>query len=272
MTVRAPWPISTLPSSTSMLPSGRIFTTTWLGSPPPLMPVEYQTAAMPFPRFLTMGASVRALPGCHLQQVGVQPETCPFGRRLHDPDQTAVVLNRPGGGGVAVPDSVEEAQPPGVDPNSLGDALHLHVPGKRRLVQPKSPHRGGRAFVGEYRVAVDPHVGDVVRPGDAVAGLAHHVVVGGGVGPAIAHHLDLAGQQPAVFGHAVLEPEMGGGPMGGGYELLFPGPDPLHRPPSRVKREHRADVVGMGVVLGAEAAPQDAADHMDGGLRLSEDG
>src|SRR3989304_6911136 len=60
--------------------------------------------------------------------------------------------------------------------------------------------------------------------------------------------------------------------MGGGYELLFPGPDPLHRPPSRVKREHRADVVGMGIVLGAEAAPQDAADHMDGGLRLSEDG
>src|SRR4030067_413606 len=144
MTVRAPCPISTLPSSTSTLPSGRIFTTTWLGSPPPLMPVEYQPAAMPFPRLLTMGASVRALPGCHLQQVGVQPETCPFGRRLHDLDQTAVVLNRPGGGGVAVPDGVEEAQPPGVDANSLGDALHLHVPGKGRLEQTAPPHRGGR--------------------------------------------------------------------------------------------------------------------------------
>ncbi len=49
--------MSTLPISTSTLPSGRIFTTTWLGSPPPLIPVEYQTAEIPLPRLIAMCAS-----------------------------------------------------------------------------------------------------------------------------------------------------------------------------------------------------------------------
>src|SRR3990170_2265176 len=235
ITVRAPCPISTLPRMTSTLPSGRIFTTTWLGSPPPLIPVEYQTAAMPTPRFFAMCASALSLARRHLQQIVIEPDAGPSGRRLHHLDEPAVVLNGARRRSVAVVDGILEAQSPRIDPHGLGDPLYLHVPGEGGLEEAEAPHRAGRPLIGEDGIGVDPDVGDVVGARHAVGVLAADVVVGRRVGPSIADRLDLARDDPAVLHDAVLEPHVGGGAVGGSDEFLLPRPNPLDRPPVGVE-------------------------------------
>ena len=276
-TVREPWPMSTVPAKTSTRPSGLSFTHAWLGSPFWFIPVGYSIVAIPRPLCLAISPhprwcrrmsfrwSGRSAAGArlvrHRAEVGRQLVTDALRGREHHGDGGRVLELHHVPGQVA--DAVRVLQPhrERVEPEHLGDAVHVQLGRVGDRGHAEAAHRGRRHAVREHDVAVEAQVRDRVRAGVVERVLRQPVGGEARVGAGVVEGQHPAPEDPAVARDRVGDLHVPGRPRGRGEELLLARPAPLDRP-LRLHGEQRADRLGGRVHLAAEAAADGAADEL----------
>ena len=123
-----------------------------------------------------------------------------------------------------------------IDAERSGDDVGLPLVGPHQLRDAEAAQRAGRRLVRVDGVVVEGDVLDVVRAGGGEAGLLRHARPDVRVRAAVPVGLDLAGDHPAVVGHAGLDAH-GRAMLGDGVELLVHRQGDAHR----LADEQRAD-------------------------------
>ena len=170
-----------------------------------------------------------------------------------------------GGGRVAGADVVAAAELVAVDPQGVGDGVHLLLVGETRLRAAEAAERAGERVIGKGGDRVDLHVVHAVRARRHHGGVQQHVGAQVRVRARIGDDLDPAGGDPAVPLHAgavVDDVRVAFGVRQGRFLARV---DHLHRPLGRLGQQRQVDLDG-DVLLAAEAA----ADHgaLDANLAL----
>ncbi len=162
---------------------------------------------------------------------------------------------------VAVAVGVEDAQVDGVHPDSLRDLVHVRFDGEVDAGDAEPAHGGGRCPVGVDAVDVGVHVRDRVGAGQVADALDDRVGRQPGIGAAVEVAGELAGEDAAVAGHAVLDVPALRPARCADLHLLLAVPGELARPPGQHRAQDRDRLV-HAVDLAAEAAADRAADEV----------
>jgi hypothetical protein len=195
-------------------------------------------------------------------RLGRDPDPRLLGHHLAALDQRRVLGEPPVRLHVPVAVGVEDAEVDRVHPHRLGHLVHVRLDGEVDPGDAEAAHGGGGRAVGVDAVDVGVDVRDRVGAGQVPHALDDRVGRQPRVGAAVEVAGELAGDDPPVPHHAVLDVPALGAAGGADLHLLLPVPGVLDRPPG----QHRAED-GEGFVdrvdLAAEAAAHRAADEVE---------
>ena len=162
-----------------------------------------------------------------------------------------------------ITDAIRVLQPqlPRVHSKLGSDAVQVRFGGERHRGDAEAAHGGCWHAVRERDEAVEAQVGDRVRARVVERVLRQAVRREPRVCARVVQCQRSTAEDPAVLRDRVCELDMPRCTGRRGKELLFACPPPLDRP-ARLQREQRADRLGRGVDLAAEAAADGAADEL----------
>jgi hypothetical protein len=164
-------------------------------------------------------------------------------------------------------EAVFQTQLQRVDPEPVGDDIHLRLAGPGHLGRAETPVGAGDLLVGVGQAGQHLLVRDPVGTEDGQRPPVGDVRSFGGVGPLVPEQVGAPGDQCPVLFHARLEPEIGGMARLRRRKLLFPGENRLDRSPPGKACERHGDCLGDDRPLTAETAPRvgrQDADLVDG--------
>ena len=162
-------------------------------------------------------------------RLGAQLVADQLGRALHDLDERGALRDLAVRLHVAVAVGVAEAQLERVELQRPRDPVHLALQGVVGDRHAEAAHRARRRAVGVDAVASTYTFGDRVRPRHVRGRLRRPVGRVARVGAGVDVERDLAGDDPAVGHHAVLDVDALGGARRGDLHLLLAAVDELHR-------------------------------------------
>ena len=220
-------------------------------------------APAPAPRrrnHATLAASV-ARRGHRLETLRERPVGDP-GRSLDAFDERRVLRHPPVRLHVPVPVCVEDPELHGVHADQARELVHLHLEREVRPGDPEPSHRARRGAVGVDAARIDPHVRDVVGAGHVGGGLDRPVRGQPGVGARVEIDARVAGDDPAVVHHPVLDVEAFGAARARHLHLLGAAVGAAHRALGEHRAEQRQRLVDA-VHLAAEASAHGAADEVE---------
>src|SRR5581483_8045887 len=176
------------------------------------------------------------------------------GYRSHRLVQPQAIDHRTGRVRVPVVEEVPEAKVHRVPAHLLRDDVHLRLVGPAHLHDAEAAKGPGGRLIGVDAEGVDADVGDDVRARAGVPRLVRDPRPDVGVGARIPQDLAVAGEEPAVAGHARREGRRDA-MLGDGVELLLAAETHLDGAPGRAGEE-RCDRLELHVELAAEPAAQ----------------
>ena len=159
----------------------------------------------------------------------------------------------PGRQRVAGLERIQQPQLDRVDPERLGEPVHLRLTGEADLHRAEAAHRPARRVVGVDDRALDQGVVDPVRAERERGGVRDHGRRAGGVGAAVEQDPDVRADEPPVPRRPMLRPDPGRVAVDVARERLLPVVDHLHGPVG-VEREQRRVDLHREVLAAAERA------------------
>ena len=210
-------------------------------SPPPVNPEPWKNSDSPRPRTGWLrGLSGRA--GSRGQETRRAPslEVRALHRLAQDLQRAAVCPKTlAGGGGIARAQRVDLAHAHRIEPQRLGDAVHVDFGRKLRLRRTEAAKRAVGRRVGHAGAAANAHVIAAVRTARVDHAARQHHGAQGRVGAAVEDRVDLDRRQPAVAGDAGLVADGRRVPLGRGDHVLDAVVDQLDRPAGLLREQRR---------------------------------
>ena len=144
-----------------------------------------------------------------------------------------------GRGRVAGPQRIDLADPHRIDPEGLGDAIHVRFGGKLRLRRAEAAKRAVWRRVRHGHASADPEVIAAIRSAGVEQPAREHDPAERGIGAAVQQHVDVHRQEPAVAGHPRAMADDARVPLRRGQHVLDAVVNQLYRP-SRLPRQQRS--------------------------------